>query len=76
MTEPATAASAPAFALQLAEPVTRQVTRALRHAIVTMRIRPGEMISEQEIATRYGVSRSGSGTPGCCGSFRSAARWW
>lgn len=40
-----------------AEPIARQVTRALRHAIVTMRIKPGEMLSEQEIATRLGVSR-------------------
>ena len=39
------------------EPIARQVTRALRHAIVTMRIKPGEMLSEQEIATGLGVSR-------------------
>lgn len=39
------------------EPIARQVTRVLRHAIVTMRIRPGEMLSEQDIATRLGVSR-------------------
>lgn len=50
--------TAPAFTFDDAVPVTRQLTRALRDAIVTMRIRPGEMISEQEIATRYGVSRS------------------
>lgn len=50
--------NAPAFAFDDAVPVTRQLTRALREAIVTMRLRPGEMISEQEIATRYGVSRS------------------
>lgn len=46
------------FAFDDAVPVTRQLTRALRNAIVTMQLRPGEMISEQEIATRYGVSRS------------------
>ncbi|HEX2135392.1 MAG TPA: GntR family transcriptional regulator [Microvirga sp.] len=39
------------------EPISRQVTRALRHAIVTMRLKPGEMLSEQEIATQFGVSR-------------------
>lgn len=39
------------------EPITRQVTRALRQAIVTMRIRPGEMLSEQDIARKLGVSR-------------------
>jgi DNA-binding GntR family transcriptional regulator len=35
-----------------------QIVRALRQAIVTMRLRPGEMLSEQEIAGRFGVSRS------------------
>ena len=40
-----------------AEPIARQVERALREAIVTMRIRPGEMLSEQDIARRFGVSR-------------------
>lgn len=39
------------------EPIVRQVTRVLRQAIVTMRIKPGEMLSEQEIATKLGVSR-------------------
>src|SRR5215210_8128745 len=39
------------------EPIARQVTRALRRAIVTMRLKPGEMLSEQDIATRLGVSR-------------------
>jgi len=48
-----------ALAIDLAptEPIARQIARALRHAIVTMRIRPGEMLSEQDIATRLGVSR-------------------
>jgi GntR family transcriptional regulator, rspAB operon transcriptional repressor len=39
------------------EPIARQVARALRQAIVRMEIRPGEMLSEQEIATKLGVSR-------------------
>ena len=49
----------PALAIDLAptEPIARQITRALRQAIVTMRLRPGEMLSEQDIATRFGVSR-------------------
>jgi DNA-binding GntR family transcriptional regulator len=49
----------PALAAPLAptEPIARQITRALRQAIVTMRLRPGEMLSEQDIATRFGVSR-------------------
>ncbi|EIM24686.1 GntR family transcriptional regulator [Microvirga lotononidis] len=40
------------------EPMARQVTRALRQAIVSMRIAPGEMLSEQDLAQRFGVSRS------------------
>lgn len=39
------------------EPIARRVVRILRHAIVTMRIRPGEKLSEQETAKRLGVSR-------------------
>jgi DNA-binding GntR family transcriptional regulator len=48
-----------ALAIDLAtsEPIARQLTRALRQAIVTMRLRPGEMLSEQDIATKFGVSR-------------------
>lgn len=38
--------------------MARQVTRALRHAIVTMQLSPGEMLSEQDLARRFGVSRS------------------
>lgn len=40
------------------EPIARQITRALRQAIVTMQLSPGEMISEQDLARRFGVSRS------------------
>src|SRR3954447_6336709 len=39
------------------EPIGRQIARALRQAIVTMRLRPGVMLSEQDIATQFGVSR-------------------
>ena len=48
-----------ALAIDLAqsEPIARQVTRVLRRAIVTMRLNPGEMLSEQDIATQLGVSR-------------------
>jgi GntR family transcriptional regulator, rspAB operon transcriptional repressor len=56
MTERVTAA----LAIDLAhspEPIARQVARALRQAVVTMRIAPGEMLSEQDIATKFGVSR-------------------
>lgn len=40
-----------------AEPVARRVYRSLRQAIVTMKVRPGQPLSEQEVATRLGVSR-------------------
>jgi GntR family transcriptional regulator, rspAB operon transcriptional repressor len=40
------------------EPMARQVARALRQAIVTMQLAPGEMLSEQDLARRFGVSRS------------------
>jgi GntR family transcriptional regulator, rspAB operon transcriptional repressor len=39
------------------EPIARRVTRALRHAIVTLRLSPGEVLSEQEVATGLGISR-------------------
>lgn len=43
--------------LGASEPIARRIVRQLRHAIVTMRIRPGEKLSEQETAKRLGVSR-------------------
>jgi GntR family transcriptional regulator, rspAB operon transcriptional repressor len=43
--------------LDSTEPVARRVFRELRNAIVTMRFRPGQALSEQEIATQLGVSR-------------------
>src|SRR3546814_7641471 len=39
------------------EPVARRVFRELRSAIVMMRFRPGQALSEKEIADRFGVSR-------------------
>ena len=54
----------PAFALPLLysvntpnAPLAEPLLERLRHAIVTMRIRPGEMLSEQDIAKRFGISR-------------------
>ncbi len=38
--------------------MAHHVARALRHAIVTMQLSPGEMLSEQDLARRFGVSRS------------------
>jgi GntR family transcriptional regulator, rspAB operon transcriptional repressor len=40
-----------------AEPVARRVFRELRSAIVMMTFRPGQALSEKEIADRFGVSR-------------------
>jgi DNA-binding GntR family transcriptional regulator len=40
-----------------AVPMAQRIVSRLRHAIVTMRIKPGEKLSEQEIADRFGVSR-------------------
>jgi GntR family transcriptional regulator, rspAB operon transcriptional repressor len=40
-----------------AEPVARRVFQELRNAIVTMRFRPGQALSEQDIAGQLGVSR-------------------
>ncbi len=39
------------------EPITAFVQRALRIAIVSHRVQPGEMLSEQEIARRFEISR-------------------
>ena len=38
--------------------MARRVTVALRQAIVSMQLSPGEMLSEQDLAQRFGVSRS------------------
>ena len=50
-------AARPSAALDLALPVGPQVFRTLRHEIVTNRLRPGQRLSEQEIAQSLGVSR-------------------
>ena len=39
------------------EPIARKVERVLREAVVTMRLQPGAMISEQDVAGQLGVSR-------------------
>lgn len=48
------AAEAP---LTLSGPIVPQLVDRLRQAIVETRLRPGEALSEAEIAARYGVSR-------------------
>ena len=40
------------------EPLVRPLVRELRTAIVTMRLLPGQVLSEQDIATQIGVSRA------------------
>ncbi len=39
------------------EPIAKRLVDRLRHAIVTMALKPGAKLSEQDIASRYGVSR-------------------
>lgn len=46
-----------AAALRLAEPIVPQLVQGLRQAIVAMQIRPGQALSEADIAKRYGISR-------------------
>ena len=38
-------------------PAARQVEAAVLNAIVTLQLRPGTRVSEQELAERYGTSR-------------------
>ena len=47
-----------AFALQPRAPVAVQVYEQIRRAIVTLRLQPGEAVSEKELALRFGVSRT------------------
>lgn len=43
--------------LRLTEPIAPQLFAALRQAIAKMNLRPGDALSEQEVAARFGVSR-------------------
>jgi GntR family transcriptional regulator, rspAB operon transcriptional repressor len=45
------------FAVRPAEAIAPQVFRALRSAIVTLQLKPGQLLSETEIAQRFCVSR-------------------
>ncbi|MBL8587949.1 MAG: GntR family transcriptional regulator [Methylobacteriaceae bacterium] len=49
--------SASGDTLRLDAPIARQIIARLRQAIIETRIRPGQALSEAEIAARYGVSR-------------------
>lgn len=44
-------------ALKLKDPIVPQIVQALKQAIVEMRFKPGEAISESEIGAMFGVSR-------------------
>lgn len=43
--------------INLALPIVPQIIQVLRQSIVEMRLKPGEALSEKEVAARYGVSR-------------------
>lgn len=43
--------------INLSAPIVAQIIQILRQSIVEMRLKPGEAMSEKEIAARYGVSR-------------------
>ncbi|APH70725.1 GntR family transcriptional regulator [Aquibium oceanicum] len=43
--------------LRQTDPIAPQLVAALRQSIADMRLRPGEALSEKDIALRYGVSR-------------------
>lgn len=43
--------------LNIADPIAPQMVQRLRQAIIEMQLRPGEALSENDIARRYGVSR-------------------
>lgn len=43
--------------LRLAEPIVPQLVQLLRQAIVEMQVKPGQALSEADIARHYGISR-------------------
>lgn len=43
--------------LRLRDPIAPQLVQVLRQAIIAVELRPGEALSEKEIAGRFGVSR-------------------
>lgn len=45
------------IALKLSDPIVPQVIGRLRQAIIEMQLRPGQALSENDIARQYGVSR-------------------
>lgn len=45
------------LALKVKEPIAPQLVAALRQGIAELRLKPGEALSEKDIAARFGVSR-------------------
>lgn len=43
--------------LKIAEPIVPQIIQILRQAIIEMQLKPGQALSENDIAGRYGISR-------------------
>jgi DNA-binding GntR family transcriptional regulator len=43
--------------LRLADPIVPQIIQHLREAIIEMQLKPGQALSENDIAQRYGISR-------------------
>ena len=56
--EPPLQAGLAAFRFERAAPAGLQAYAALRHAIVTLRLRPGQVLSEQGIAQQLRTSRT------------------
>ena len=54
----ASASRALPFAIERPASAGAQAFAALRHAIVTLKLRPGQSFSEQEVAQQLGVSRT------------------
>lgn len=43
--------------LKIADPIVPQIIQILRQAIIEMHLKPGQALSENDIARRYGISR-------------------
>lgn len=43
--------------LKIADPIVPQIIHLLRQAIIEMQLKPGQALSENDIARRYGISR-------------------
>lgn len=43
--------------LRIADPIVPQIIQVLRQAIIEMQLKPGQALSENDIARRYGISR-------------------